>query len=774
MAGLYEELQRRQEAAKREGRLPGISQPFSASALASPQASEEADLTGRPKPGVLSSLLQGIVKAPARTVATAYRASRGSNSIALALGYLAMGDSEAAKKVLEEEGREQQKESSQGSQLGKDVAGAGKAVGGPVGGALQLAGGAFGLAGPVKPVGTEGGTGKQLADIVGTGAELSTFVVPAFGGAKAGVAARSLGAAVKTGAAAGALSGGFSGAVSGFGQGLEEADDLGDMWDVFKRTLGGAALGAGVGGVLGGAAAGGGYLAGKASKAFQQGARKGQIQQKVYADKQEFINEKVSDLSEKVKAGYGLAGPGAQNEPDEKALRRLVEDALDMGLDQKDVNMILDDASPEDVAAMRKIFDTAKAQSKTNVPSRRTTDEVGETFMKPIRHIMGVKDRTGNQLGEFTREMANKPEIVDVTLDKKLLLREIQGQLGARVSDQLDDAGKVIGTKIDFSESNVANNAKAQKLIKSVVDALPEGPDGRVKVTDLRLHRLRQQIFSDLAMGKQEGWLTEATPILLTNTRERLIWKIDDKVPGYADWARAHAIASDTLADFWQKVGYAWQDKPQEFIEKRAGQIGQRLLMLQNAPYEELVNHVDEVAAASGFQSDANLQLQSSFALQMNRLFGVGEQRGFEKSIQSAVEKAGEGTFRETTEAVAGGKAGIARAVTKKFIKSQQVSREQVIDVIDKLLSAADIAAKRGQDVTGGGAASVFPGPGALDAVAGKGVADIVRDAERMVASGRKIPEALQQALASFAEDSEVNEVIKRRINALIGGAFGK
>lgn len=461
--------------------------------------------------------------------------------------------------------------------------------------------------GQVQPLFKSTDTNAQFAEKVPAEAlKIGSLLVGGEGAAEG--AGETLAGQIGRGAVSGALHGATAGLEQGVGSALADPTEtpiLQRLNNVGTQGLLGAATG-GVGGAVIGAGA---PLLGKGlSYAFGGGAKQAASD----------IGENVSTKLAESKAANDFV---AAQTPE-------VQNAVNRGIDPGDIK-ILQNSSQGDLGAAQRMMDIKQGNLDGTIPTHThlPIEVPGQEIVNQANHLAGVQDAAGKQLNQIVSNMPQTPQ--DTTGIANRFLDDLQKNNNVKLGAD---------GNLDFSRSNMSGSTQAgdRNLISSLWSRLQPGENGE-EMTPQDLHSLRQSIFEDVGLGKQQKVLgISETPAI--NLRNDIANHLDNLSEDYKNTNQVYAKATGAVNKFNGMLGKPFDFSNDGIKALRAGEIGQRIL--GNAPARpiNMLNELGDTARSLGYKSDANIFNQIKMSDMLDDYMGNTQSRGLQGQVTRAVQ----------------------------------------------------------------------------------------------------------------------------------------
>lgn len=483
------------------------------------------------------------------------------------------------------------------------------------------------ILGNTAPTFNSSDTLPQVAEKgLGTAAQIAALGLGGEG--TANVVGDTIGGKVLGGLVHGATTGLASGALSGAGSALADPTNE-DFGTRAKNTIENGAFGGLVGG-FGGAALGAATpVLGKVARyAFGGGAK-----------------QAASDLVENV--GTKLSESKAANDF-VAAQTPEVQNAVNRGVDPGDVK-ILQNSSPEDITAAQKMMDIKQGNIDGTIPTHThlPIEIPGQEIVNQANHLAGVQDSAGQELNRIVSEMPAEPQ--DTTHIANRFLDDLQKNNNVKLTND--------GT-LDFSRSNMRGSTQNgdRSLINSLWQSLQPGENGE-EMTPQDMHSLRQSIFEDVGLGKQQKVLgVSETPAI--NLRNDIASHLDNLSDDYKNTNKVYAQATGAVNKFNGMIGKPFDFSNDGIKALRAGEIAQRVLGNASARPISMLNELGDTARSLGYKGKADIFNLTKISDMLDDYMGNTQTRGLQgqmtRAVESAQNKAGAAAHIASGEGITG------------------------------------------------------------------------------------------------------------------------
>lgn len=424
-------------------------------------------------------------------------------------------------------------------------------------------------------------------DIVGIG---GSAIRGSIGGGVVGAGVGALGGAVsggaflqgaKQGAIAGAKGGAISGTASGLGTALEEEQDISGLT---AEVAGGAIRGGAKGAIFGG-------LVGGVTSSIGQGINN-KIARK--AELAEAIRQETTQLQEMTGRVSPRTAPYTVDQGKivkDKIFNQTVRDA---SIPPRELS-IIKGSQPDDLSAYKRMIDISKIDDPTTV--RRPVEVAGETFVKRIKDIMGVKRKAGEEIGKLAQENLNRP-ISGVT------------EAVNSLSDDLSAKGITIGKggRIDFKGSLFDDMPEVQRTIQSIYRrSQAVGDNGKAA------HELKRYIYERINYAQRGEGLTGEAESVLKSFARNIDFALDSADDAYRITNQRFSTAINAQTEVQRLLGRDF-NVADDFANLRGGEVINRVLGNASARPLQLLSDVESATRKLGFKYKDNVIAQIKFA----------------------------------------------------------------------------------------------------------------------------------------------------------------
>ena len=438
----------------------------------------------------------------------------------------------------------------------------------------------------------------------------------------------------KAGMKVGAKSGSIFGALQGFGTGIE--DEEAGVGQVIGSAVGGAAAGgiagAAVGGLVG--AVGGVVQArnnfrraleekvGNTNTPFVQRIKKAaeetadELKDSVDEVRAIKIQNQAKEAGETVVERAGTPSAEAalfKRDPktgkiiDDIDAKRLIQVT---GLEDGDVAMIKS-GTAKDRLEYKKMLDIAD-ELKDNpalIAQKKPTQVAGKNALTKIRAVQAEKNEAGRNIGKLVRE-----KLADKTLKTDNVYTKWVDDL-AEDGVTITDKGK-----INFKGSRYEDVKGAQDLI---LKAHKKAIQLRGSTNAVKAHNFKAQLDELVDYGNSEGGLSGSATRLVKGLRKGIDSQLDEGFTVYKTANQRYADASTALKRIESLVGKKTMQADDVVIERKLGQVLQRLFSNTETTALDLTTTLDDVTAKLGIVSDDTITNQAYFARLLEDIYGA-------------------------------------------------------------------------------------------------------------------------------------------------------
>ena len=347
------------------------------------------------------------------------------------------------------------------------------------------------------------------------------------------------------------------------------------------------------------------------------------------------------------------------------------KEAIKQGVREGDVQMIKM-ASPgtkKGFGKMLKIRRKVYSNERKGL-DMRPSDVVGDSTLNRFSHIRKTATEARKELDNISRtKLKNTP--IDADSVKANFFKEM---------DELDVVvdSSTLPPTVDFKGSMIAKDRTSQRVIRDVLDLLPED-----KVPDaLRAHKLKRQLDSMIDFRKKSSQgLTESGRKIAKSVRHSLneaIRKVDN------DYARVNDTLSsslDAMGDFEQVLGPSidvWSDGANKAIgQDLRGLMSNRKSRVK---LENALTQLDDTARQLGGVFDDDIGDLVVFAKTLDDQFGSTARTSLGGEISSGVKRGLKGELKE------GAVDAAAEFAAGKLDEARNINDPRAFQVLDALI----------------------------------------------------------------------------------------
>lgn len=352
-----------------------------------------------------------------------------------------------------------------------------------------------------------------------------------------------------------------------------------------------------------------------------------------------------------------------------KVVDQQAHEALKAGISDQDVAFIKN-ASPED----RKIFDramkVAEQASKDKTYSKQPIEEAGKVLVDQVKTINKARQQVGSELGALRGKLATTP--VNLTDTTTNFLNDLS-EAGVQVTDK----------GLDFSSSKYANVPEIQKALTSAyarVNALGDAPTAKMADT------IRQQLGTEVDLGSMAGTMDKSAKRIL----QRLYGGLGENItlidPKYAELSQKYSALNGAMEDFQRVLGKDFKATDLH-SSLRAGEVGRRILGNASARPLSLVQTIQDLARANGYNKNIDARSQFLFANFLEDLFGTSQAQNLQSQVTKGVNAAQEAAGAVTDVATGNASGLISKAVRKGINLVRNVTPERQINAVKALIA---------------------------------------------------------------------------------------
>lgn len=493
-------------------------------------------------------------------------------------------------------------------------------------------------------------TGQSVTDVAGTAAEIASYAVG--GGAAKNVVKAGGKGLIKQAVKTGVIEGAATGALQGGGAAAQREDA--SVGSVVKQAATGALIGGAAGGAVGGATA-----------VVSKGAQK---------VSELFNTMKPSELA-KQEGILGRLGRRLENSQIKRQELKIqpprVQEATKAGIPERAIDLV-ESAQPKTREQMRTMLNLAEKGKKTFKVDQHPVEVAGNSIIDRMNHLRTARSAVGKEIGSVVKSFNNT---IDVSNTRQLFTEEL-GRLKVKIGTD--------GT-LKFSNSSVTG-AQEQRLLQDIFNKLKPSPGGSVLRSGESIHTLRQRIFNQLDLGKQQNQLTQYSQIVADKVRDflknDLVTQSGEAGTKYGELAQKYASIDDALKDAFAMVGKKWNPSMDgKLIGLRAGEVGRRILGNGSANALGTLSKLEDTATANGFKALDNPIDLLWFNDVLEDLVGSSQTGSLRGQVGRGVKDANVAGFAE--DAINGNKMGI---VKKAYDFAKGITPEEQLRALRKLL----------------------------------------------------------------------------------------
>lgn len=353
-----------------------------------------------------------------------------------------------------------------------------------------------------------------------------------------------------------------------------------------------------------------------------------------------------------------------------KVVDQQAHEALKAGIADQDIAFIKN-SSPED----RKIFDramkVAEQASKDKTYSKQPIEEAGKVLVDQVKTINKARQQVGAELGALRGKLANTP----VNL----------GETTTNFMKDLTEAGVQVGQdgSLDFSASKYANVPDIQKALSSAyqrVNALGDAPTAKMADT------IRQQLGTEVDLASMSGTMDKSAKRIF----QRLYGGLGDNItlidPKYAELSQKYSSLNGAMEDFQRVLGKDFKATDLN-SSLRAGEVGRRILGNASARPLAIVQTIQDLARANGYNKGVDARSQFLFANFLEDLFGTSQAQNLQSQVTKGVNNAQEAAGAVTDVATGNASGLVSKALRKGINLVRNVTPERQIQAVKGLIA---------------------------------------------------------------------------------------
>ena len=463
------------------------------------------------------------------------------------------------------------------------------------------------------------------------------------------------GARAATGRVTGGLvrqSAGFGGTLGGASAAQQEEASAGTI-------VGGAVVGAGLGAATAGAIQGGGAMV----------RRIGSMRADSLARTQE-LNRILSDpstpLSQRLAARAGdqpFSAVAAKDKGLKEAIRQGIEPAH---------AFIAKHSDTVTKGQMSKMLQIAKKRFQVPGPGPRSTDVVGESFLKRANHVELQRQQIGKQLDAVAEGLRGQQVNVRPAIER--FKTELSSQ-NVRIADD--------GTLV-FQGSNFEGITGAQRAIKQVWERA-----NRVGDDAYASHQMKRYIDNIVDYGKTKDGITGNAERLIKGLRSGVDEALDTTFGQYNSVNQRYSEAI-TLRNRIEK--YVGKDIFSDSAKVSARRVGLKLRATMSdrevgANITEVMDQVENYGRSTGLRADDDLVSMMAFSDVLEDMFGPQAATGLQKEVAKSFREGVKQKFVGEMVGSTFNLQGIRTAIGKGIEAARGINHQNAVRSLEALLN---------------------------------------------------------------------------------------
>lgn len=289
-------------------------------------------------------------------------------------------------------------------------------------------------------------------------------------------------------------------------------------------------------------------------------------------------------------------------------------------------------SSPEDYSAARKMLNLWELNAKRMNVDKRPTDIVGDTVLKRINYVDGIRTAAGKELDAAAESLKGQSVDFNPAVDKFIgRLRK----LGASVGGDIENPDFTVGDiGVSLRGSVIEGDEASKRLLERVFRRLStDTPDG------YHVHTAKRWLDNQVEYGKKSATgLLGDTERAIKGLRHDLNDALRQASPAYA---KANKKYSDTISamDSLRNAIGSKVDIEGPNAAKALGTESRKLLSNYQARVNMLtaIDDLEGVAKRYGMKVDDSVANQIIVANEIDRMFGAVAEGSFKGQIEQAL-----------------------------------------------------------------------------------------------------------------------------------------
>lgn len=307
----------------------------------------------------------------------------------------------------------------------------------------------------------------------------------------------------------------------------------------------------------------------------------------------------------------------------------------------------------------------AKAKTSTgNLLAEQPKVVVGQEFMKPVSHLLDVRDVVGKKLGDVRKGLSNAP--MDVTAQFK----KFQGYL--------DNRGITVDSRGKFTGSGNMAPSDLRELQKLYNEIRPDNT-GKVVRSQKWIDQWNQRTYKeyDLRQAREQTFSNDVTR---TVEQARSFFK-EALPPVYRTLSTQYSEVMKPIEDVVNLLGYKGDITKLSAKEIKAAEVAMRIIGNASDRPQAVIDSVINTANKYGYTSDVNLKKVVLFADALEGVYpNITPKRGFTGSVTRGVNQSGVGVAADLMT-------GNVKGVLGQALNST-ASQKEIQQALDKFLGS--------------------------------------------------------------------------------------
>ena len=304
-------------------------------------------------------------------------------------------------------------------------------------------------------------------------------------------------------------------------------------------------------------------------------------------------------------------------EPEAKLIRTGVDDAA---------VKLIKESTPTEKTIYKNLVEKAKVRSG-DLLAEQPKVVIGQEFMKPVSHLITVRNSVGSKLGAVRQKLSNAP--VDVTPQ----WRQFRAYLDGR-GITVNKSGKFTGS------GNMAKSDLAE--LQKMYDEIRPDKSGKVMRSQKWLDEWSQRTFKeyDLRQAREQTFSDDVTR---TVEKARTIFK--QALPKeYRALSTQYSEAMKPLQEVVKLLGFKGDIEKLTTKQLKAAEVALRIIGNAADRPQSVIDDLLKAATKFGFKSDTDLKKLIIFADALEDIYpNITPKRGLTGSVARGVNQTGVG-----------------------------------------------------------------------------------------------------------------------------------